>query len=62
LNLPLAKGGGVAANPGQYFSSDYTNTSPPSTSYSGSNTGSAGSGSAHNNVQPTMTLNYLIAV
>jgi microcystin-dependent protein len=48
----------IEANPGARFRGGYTNAG--ATSGSSTGTGSAGSGGAHNNVQPTIILNYII--
>jgi len=48
----------VEANPGARFRGGYTNA--VATSGSSTGTGNAGSGNSHNNVQPTIVLNYMI--
>jgi microcystin-dependent protein len=61
ITLPQATAGGAAANPGSYFSTNWTNTTPNSTSWSGFG-GEAvtnGTGTAQN-MPPTIIVNYLI--
>jgi microcystin-dependent protein len=58
--LPNATAGGAGANPGAYFSTNWTNATPNSTGPSSTTTANAGSGGAHNNLQPYIVLNYII--
>jgi len=58
--LPNATAGGAGANPGAYFSTNWTNATPNSTGASATTTANAGSGGAHNNLQPYIVLNYII--
>jgi microcystin-dependent protein len=54
-------GSGVGATVGRYISYGDTNTPSASTTV-GITNANAGSGGAHNNMQPTMLLNYIIKV
>lgn len=58
--LPNGYNGGVAANPGVYLSTQWTNSTAGGGATGGPESGNRGSGDSHNNVQPTFILNKII--